>query len=337
MIERRDALGDARWMVHLGGDVGDRGADVKPLGACRHPGEEHLRGGLVRVVLQEVMLGRPVVFEADRIDRLGDLHLAQEARVLVIIEGGMHLREDSELHGATSLRSGCGGPKVSDSRHWGPQTCELLLRKNELAFEHSNCQSNCCMIRVATEDDVGNRTLQDKARQARNDLYRQHVLEAAEQVFAQRGFDSAKLQDISRLAGVSMGTIYAVFPGKEELFRAILAERGHELLEVARDGAQSDADPRAALDGLIAAYIDYFIAHPNFLRMHVRLGTSWVLGPTMGASGQVQLWAEIHAVQAALMSVASRPARSSTKTRPFSPRSSARSIKSCWPIGSPAA
>jgi len=148
---------------------------------------------------------------------------------------------------------------------------------------------------------VAKLTPQDKARQARNDVYREHIVEAAEQVFAERGFDNAKLQDISRLAGVSMGTIYAIFPGKEELFRAILAERGSELLQVAREGAQSADDARAALDGLITAYIDYFIAHPNFLRMHVRLGTSWVLGPSMGASGQVELWSEIHAVQAALM------------------------------------
>jgi AcrR family transcriptional regulator len=148
---------------------------------------------------------------------------------------------------------------------------------------------------------VANRKLQDKARQARNDLYRQHILEAAEAVFAERGFDNAKLQDISRQAGVSMGTIYAIFPGKEDLFRAILAERGRELLQVARAGAHSHDDPRAALDGLIAAYIDYFIDHPNFLRMHVRLGTSWVLGPTMGSQGQVELWAEIHTLQAELM------------------------------------
>jgi AcrR family transcriptional regulator len=148
---------------------------------------------------------------------------------------------------------------------------------------------------------VANRRLQDKARQVRNDLYRQHILEAAEQIFAERGFDSAKLQEISALAGVSMGTIYAVFPGKEELFRGILDERGRELLQVARDGARSSDDPRAALDRLIEAYIDYFIAHPNFLRMHLRLGTSWVLGPVLGSQGQVQLWAEIHALQADLM------------------------------------
>lgn len=148
---------------------------------------------------------------------------------------------------------------------------------------------------------MANRTLQDKARRARNDLYREHILDAAEQVFAERGFESAKLQDISGLAGVSMGTIYAIFPGKEELFRAILDERGQQLLQVARAGAQSHTDPRIALERLIDAYIDYFIAHPNFLRMHLRLGTSWVLGPAIGSAGQVQLWSEIHTLQADLM------------------------------------
>src|SRR6187402_190689 len=86
--------------------------------------------------------------------------------------------------------------------------------------------------------------LQDKARAARNDVYRQHILEAAEQVFAESGFDNAKLQDISKLAEVSMGTIYAIFASKEELFRGILDTRGADLLEVARASTQVDADPR---------------------------------------------------------------------------------------------
>ena len=148
---------------------------------------------------------------------------------------------------------------------------------------------------------MANRELQDKARQARNDLYREHILDAAEAVFAERGFESAKLQEISARGGVSMGTIYAIFPGKEDLFRGILDRRGQQMLQVARDGAHSDPDPRIALDRLIEAYIDYFIAHPNFLRMHLRLGTSWVLGPAIGSPGQVQLWAEIHTLQAELM------------------------------------
>lgn len=143
--------------------------------------------------------------------------------------------------------------------------------------------------------------LQDKARQARTDVYRQHILEAAERVFAEHGFENAKLQDISRLAEVSMGTIYAIFAGKEELFRGILDTRGGELLEVARAATQPDGDARAALERLIEAYIDYFLAHPHFLRMHLRLGTSWVLGPSMSGEAQVRLWSEIHALQAELM------------------------------------
>jgi AcrR family transcriptional regulator len=143
--------------------------------------------------------------------------------------------------------------------------------------------------------------LQDRARQARNEVYRQHILEVAERVFAENGFESAKLQDISRLAEVSMGTIYAIFASKEVLFRAILDTRGADLLEVARASTRADGDPRAALDRLIEAYIDYFLAHPHFLRMHLRLGTSWVLGPSMSGEAQVRLWREIHTLQAEIM------------------------------------
>lgn len=139
-----------------------------------------------------------------------------------------------------------------------------------------------------------------EARQARNDVYRQHIFAAAEQVFAERGFEVAKVQDISKLVGLSMGTIYAIFPSKDDLLRAILDERGRELLQLARDVAARKAPPREALRLLSEAYIGYFIAHPNFLRMHLRDGTSWVLGPAPGTESRAQLWKEIHDLQAAL-------------------------------------
>src|SRR5438445_3688188 len=137
----------------------------------------------------------------------------------------------------------------------------------------------------------------DEARRARTDVYRQHIVEAAEQVFAERGFAPAKLQDISRLAGLSMGTIYAIFPSKADLHRAILEERGLELLSLAREAAARKGPARAALDALIEVYIGYFVAHPGFLRMHLRAGTSWALSPT-GTDAQVQHWQDIHALQA---------------------------------------
>ena len=138
----------------------------------------------------------------------------------------------------------------------------------------------------------------DEARRARTDVYRQHILEAAEQVFAERGFEAAKLQEIGKAAGLSMGTIYAIFPGKQELYDAILATRGEELHRLAREAASRDLPPHAALDALIELYIDWFLAHPDFLRMHLRSGASWGLGPAAPTDGQIAHWQDIHALQA---------------------------------------
>ena len=137
----------------------------------------------------------------------------------------------------------------------------------------------------------------DEARRARTGVYRSHIVEAAEQVFAERGFAAAKLQDISRLAGLSMGSIYAIFPSKTALYRAILEERGRELLQLARQVAGRKAPPAEALDALSVLYIDYFVAHPAFLRMHLRAGTSWAIAPS-GTEAQVEHWRDIHALQA---------------------------------------
>ena len=142
------------------------------------------------------------------------------------------------------------------------------------------------------------RKAKDEARKARNDVYRQHILDAAEQVFADKGFEAAKLQDISARAGLSMGTIYAIFPGKTELFTAILEGRGRELAELGRAIARAETPPREALDRLIDIYIGYFVEHPAFLRMHLRSGVSWALGPALATAGQIQVWQEIHDLQA---------------------------------------
>ena len=134
----------------------------------------------------------------------------------------------------------------------------------------------------------------EEARRVRSDLYRRHILEAAEGVLAERGFEAAKLQEISAVCGLSMGTIYSIFPSKEDICRALLDERGEELLRLARDAAARSVPAIEALDGLIEAYIDYFVAHPTFLRMHLRLGGSWVLGPGAANGGRLKLWQEIH-------------------------------------------
>ena len=48
------------------------------------------------------------------------------------------------------------------------------------------------------------------------------ICDAALEVFAEKGFAAAKLDEIARRAGVSKGTLYLYFNDKEDLFRAVV-------------------------------------------------------------------------------------------------------------------
>jgi AcrR family transcriptional regulator len=51
---------------------------------------------------------------------------------------------------------------------------------------------------------------------------REQILDGALNVFMQMGFDAASMNDITREAGVSKGTLYVYFKNKEDLFAAII-------------------------------------------------------------------------------------------------------------------
>lgn len=57
--------------------------------------------------------------------------------------------------------------------------------------------------------------------QERTAVTRDLLLNAAEQVFAQRGYEKAQLAEIAEAAGFSKGALYAHFKSKEELFFAL--------------------------------------------------------------------------------------------------------------------
>jgi AcrR family transcriptional regulator len=58
--------------------------------------------------------------------------------------------------------------------------------------------------------------------QRRSDDRPREICAAALEVFAEKGFAAAKLDEIARRAGVSKGTLYLYFKSKQELFRAVV-------------------------------------------------------------------------------------------------------------------
>ena len=71
---------------------------------------------------------------------------------------------------------------------------------------------------------------------------RRQVLDGARRIFLAQGYDGASVGDIAKAAGVSKGTIYVYFQGKEELFLALVAEEKKDRAERFErlDGSRTD-------------------------------------------------------------------------------------------------
>jgi AcrR family transcriptional regulator len=60
--------------------------------------------------------------------------------------------------------------------------------------------------------------------QRRKEARPAEIVSAALEVFAERGFAAARLDEVAARAGISKGTLYLYFPSKEDLFKAVVRE-----------------------------------------------------------------------------------------------------------------
>ena len=94
-------------------------------------------------------------------------------------------------------------------------------------------------------------------RQAAKIRTRQKVLDAARQLFAERGYEPATIRDIAKGAGMSTGAVFANFQDKAELFEAVLATDLVRLAGTMKAAANVEGSTRArVLAALEAGYHD---------------------------------------------------------------------------------
>lgn len=93
----------------------------------------------------------------------------------------------------------------------------------------------------------------------------ERILDVAAEVFSERGFPGATIDEIVARAGTGKGTVYHHFPSKEALFLAVIADREEALqdaLEAAAGGhAEAAAAPgrlRPRLEAVVRAYFRFF-------------------------------------------------------------------------------
>jgi len=69
------------------------------------------------------------------------------------------------------------------------------------------------------------------------------ILEAANKVFAEKGYHEATMDDIAKRLGVSKGAIYLYFPSKEDLFEAMCKTAPQAFKEILFSSFRDEANP----------------------------------------------------------------------------------------------
>ena len=96
---------------------------------------------------------------------------------------------------------------------------------------------------------------------------RRQLLDAALAVFVARGYHAAAMDEIAERAGVSKPVLYQHFPGKLELYLALLDESVERLIESVAAALRSTADNRQRVTATFAAYFGYVAEHSGTFRL----------------------------------------------------------------------
>jgi AcrR family transcriptional regulator len=124
---------------------------------------------------------------------------------------------------------------------------------------------------TAIAPEKAQKSLKDKKRA----LYREAVLDAAERVFGEEGYEATKVQRIAAESGVSLTTLYSVFESKWEIYRAVHRRRLSEVMQLAQGVFAEDA---SALETLIAGtrmQLRFFMDRRDYTKMQLKEVTAW--------------------------------------------------------------
>ena len=86
---------------------------------------------------------------------------------------------------------------------------------------------------------------------------RKQLLAAAQEVFVANGYHAAAMDDIAERAGVSKPVLYQHFPGKLELYLALLDMQAEMLGRAVHDALAATEDNRLRIHGVLSAYFGF--------------------------------------------------------------------------------
>ena len=152
-------------------------------------------------------------------------------------------------------------------------------------------------------------------RRAEREFRLSWLLDAAEATFLERGFAGASVDDIAARAEVALGTLYKVFPSKEELFAQVMERRMGRFLDIVR-AASSAGSPTQRLESLVHATFRHFSEHNAAFRLYLAVthGLPWLIRSQLGVAAATRYGDLVSEVEALCRGALPAPRRRLART-----------------------
>ena len=102
---------------------------------------------------------------------------------------------------------------------------------------------------------------------ARGRRTREKLLSAAEAEFGERGFHAVGIGDITRRAGVALGTFYVYFESKEAIYRDLVSYLSHRVRSWVGERVAGVPDRLTAERMGLEAFLEFTRQHPGLYRI----------------------------------------------------------------------
>lgn len=96
---------------------------------------------------------------------------------------------------------------------------------------------------------------------------RLELIEAAESLFAKKGYDSTAVSDIVRKIKVGQGTFYHYFKSKEEILEAVAERIAAPIAENVRDIANGNEDPATKVNSILNSILKTGNSEAGFMKL----------------------------------------------------------------------
>ena len=93
------------------------------------------------------------------------------------------------------------------------------------------------------------------------------IVDAATEVFAWRGYDGARIEEIAATAGISKALIYQHFTGKRDLYGHIMRSGTEEHLRRVLEAAAPGQHSKQRFERGLSAFLDFVAEHPSLWRV----------------------------------------------------------------------